>query len=151
MNSFANTLKSCIFANMRNVIIYALICPMKNEIKYIGKTVNLNKRLDRHRRDASKKGRKNKLYSWYKSIINNNHNVNYEIIDIVLESEWSFWEDFYIQYFKYIGCDLKNSQSGGINPTRKPLTEEHKKKISLAQIGIPKRKGWHHTKEHKLK
>ena len=32
-----------------------------------------------------------------------------EIIDEVSESEWEYWEKFYIQYLKYIGCNLTNT------------------------------------------
>lgn len=86
-------------------LIYALIDPRDNQIKYIGKTNNLERRIKEHF-----SYRKNTLCSnWIQSLKNVNMKPIFQIIDEV--ENWQFWEQHYISL--YWGFDLKNHTKGG--------------------------------------
>lgn len=111
------------------VSIYGLIDPISNELRYIGKTVDLNRRYRRHISERylhdSYKDR------WIRKLVDENLKPELLIIDEVSDFEWQFWESSYISYFKSIGCRLTNGTAGGDQP--------------------PTTKGRHHTEESKLK
>jgi hypothetical protein len=91
---------------------------------YIGKTKNSpNLRLNDHRYKKEK-------------------NLNINVIDEVLTSEWKFWEKYYISLFKSWGFKLNNiNDGGGGSKGGYFLTEETKNKISKAN-SKPKPKGF---------
>jgi len=123
---------------MRTVFIYALIEPKLNQIRYIGKTTDINRRLNRHISEIflhdSHKDR------WIRKLVDNNNFPEIEIIDEVDEKEWCYWEKFYISYFKYIGFSLTNSTEGGDEPPStkgRKHTIESKLKMSNTKKGKP--------------
>ena len=129
------------------------------------KTINVNKRYSRTwnpKIEGKKKG------NWIKSLLNQNLKPILEVIDEVSESDWIFWEQYYISLYKSWGFTLLNLTIGGegscghkpSKETRKKksesrlkylskLTREQKeelyKKISLSKTGICR------TKETKQK
>lgn len=117
--------------------IYSLDCPITGEIKYIGKTINIKQRYSQHLRSNEK----TKKYAWIKSLENKGLKPTMSIVDIV-NKDWGFWEDWYIQYYKFLGFDLKNHKSGGAGGC---LSLEVKQKISEKLKGKPK------SEEHKNK
>jgi group I intron endonuclease len=123
---------------MKIVYIYALVDSRDNQIRYIGKTTNVKRRLNRHITERflhdSYKDR------WVRKMLENGNNPQIEIIDEVIENEWVYWEKFYISYFKYIGCNLTNGTHGGDEPPStkgRRHTEESKLKMSQAKKGKP--------------
>ncbi len=97
----------------REVILYTLSCPISGETKYIGKTTySLRKRLMGHIYDSSRRF-KNKNYKWIQSLVKQGLQPDIEILDIVLETEWEYWECFYISLFKTWGFELTNTCTGG--------------------------------------
>jgi hypothetical protein len=91
---------------MAMTVIYGLQDPITKECRYVGKTTQtLPYRMYGHNRYKDGISHKDR---WIKK-------VNPEIfeIDVVDDSEWQYWENFYIQYFKYIGCRLLNLAPGG--------------------------------------
>ena len=80
------------------VYIYTLSDPSTNEIKYCGKTKNINERYKSHLKINSNEGRKKRY--WVKSLIEKNLKPIIEIIDIVDAKRWGFWEKYWI-------CQLK--------------------------------------------
>lgn len=92
------------------VFIYSLEDPITNEIKYIGKTNNLKIRYSNHLCGKDKSYKKN----WITSLKNKNLKPLMKIIDRVPESEWEFWEIFYISLFKSWGFKLVNGSLGGL-------------------------------------
>jgi hypothetical protein len=140
---------------MRKVYIYGLVDKSKNELKYIGKSINPQSRYRKHLQDSNKKiSYKDK---WIYSLLENNNKPELLIIDEVNEDNWVFWEKHYISYYKSIGCKLTNISEGGDNPpnltgrkrtkeeidrisksnTGKKRSEETRKNISLAKKGKP--------------
>jgi len=91
--------------------IYGLFDPLNNELRYVGKTNNIKKRISRH---INEKGITHKI-CWIKSLKKSKQTPIIEIIDKVY-SDWKFWEKWYISYFRSIGCRLTNMTDGGENP-----------------------------------
>ena len=87
--------------------IYTLSDPITNEIRYVGKTINIKERYRKHLENITK--RKTYLYSWMKSL--NNFPIM-EIIDEV-EDDWQFWEQYWISQLKTWGFNLTNLTKGG--------------------------------------
>jgi len=97
------------------ILIYILL---ENETPvYIGKTNEPNRRLREHRMNFSK-------------------DVSLEIIDEVEETEWEFWEKWWIEIFNTWGITLLNRNKGGGGPEYQ--TESAKKLIGDKQRGIKK-------------
>ena len=115
------------------VYIYTLSDPITNEVRYCGKTSRtLKKRLSGHLREK----KVIEKYDWIKNIKNNNLIPIIEIIDEVGDSDWDFWEKYWISQLKTWGFDLLNKTNGGeYSVTGFKHSEESKKKISESQIG----------------
>lgn len=88
--------------------IYALICPLSNQIRYVGKTVSIKTRYSAHLNDNSKSHKS----SWIKSLKTKGLKPNYIILDTV-EKDTSFWEQYWIAQCKAWGFDLVNHTLGG--------------------------------------
>lgn len=108
-------------------IIYKLIDPNTNQIRYIGLTFNdLKQRLKSH---LSEPGKSHKIY-W----INKLKRQGLKPIIESIEGEISTYEIacereiYYIDYFKSIGCDLTNMATGG-NKNKK-MSDETREKMS---------------------
>jgi predicted GIY-YIG superfamily endonuclease len=97
---------------MENTFIYSLSDPITNEIRYIGKTNNIKKRLCTHltKSNLIKKKHKN---NWIKNLLFNNTKPLIEVIDEVPIKVWEYWEKFWISQFKIWGFKLTNSTDGG--------------------------------------
>lgn len=116
--------------------IYSLDCPTTGKIQYIGKTIDLDRRYKQHLRDK----RYNKKCQWIRGLKSNGVKPLMTVLESFDSNEnYNFWEDWYIQYYKYIGFDLKNSKGGGDGGF---LSQETKDKISA------KHKGRKKTAEH---
>jgi len=90
--------------------IYVLIDPRNNEIRYVGKTIQkLHRRLSRHLNHKNKSHKK----SWIDGLKKEGLKPIIDILDVVPEQEWVFWEKYYISLFKTWGFDLLNHTNGG--------------------------------------
>lgn len=138
---------------METVFIYVLIDPKSNQIRYVGKTTNIKRRLRRHIGERflhdSHKDR------WIRKIVDSNVLPEIEIIDEVDKSNWGYWEKFYISYFKSIGCLLTNGTIGGDEPPStkgRKHTVESRLKMSNTKKGKPipwLNNGSERTEEHR--
>jgi len=115
--------------NLRIVYIYALAEPETSNIRYIGKTVNLKDRLNRHFSETSNTYKNN----WLKSL--NGVKPNIIILDICDESNWIEYEQYYISKYKLLGYNLTNHTIGGEGFSGTKLTEQHKLNISNSGKG----------------
>lgn len=116
---------------MDNVFIYSLSDPRDNQIKYIGKAIDPNVRLSYHLRNRNQ-GNTMKN-NWIKYLVNNNLYPTLQILDEVPETEWQFWERYWIAQIKAWGFNLKNGDNGGLGFDR--FNEETKAKISKTLSG----------------
>lgn len=116
-----------------NVNIYTLENSITSEIKYIGKTEKpLPRRLSLHIALSKKtKVSARHLINWIKSLLIENTSPKIELLDIVPENEWQFWEKHYISLFRSWGFDLTNETIGGDggdtfsnNPNKEEIREK---------------------------
>lgn len=124
--------------------IYTLSNPITEEVRYVGKTNNIKRRLSAH----MYKYRNTHKDSWVQSLRINNIIPEICVIDEVSELEWEFWEKHYISLFKSWGFNLTNSSDGGRGISRaSKITRE---KISKNNKG---KKAWNKgirlSEEHK--
>jgi len=94
------------------VFIYTLAHPITKEVRYVGKTNNFHARALTHVSDVNK-GKITHKTNWLKSLFNKGLYAEMELLDEVLESEWIFWERFWINQFKVWGFNLVNHTEGG--------------------------------------
>jgi hypothetical protein len=98
---------------MKTVFIYSLSTLEEPEnIRYIGKADNIKKRLNRHLQSYYLNEGTYKS-NWLKSEIIKGHTPIINLIDEVKESEWEFWEIYWISQFKSWGFKLTNKTDGG--------------------------------------
>ena len=118
------------------VYIYSLKHPITNEVRYIGKTINVKRRYKQHLYDKRNSHKAN----WVRSLRNEGLKPIMEVIEICTDN-WQEREIFWISQFN----NLTNfSKGGGIDYVR-TTTEETRIKISEANKGKSK------TEEHKAK
>ena len=89
--------------------IYALICPMDGEVKYIGKSNNPEKRLKDHLLDF----RCMDLHKaqWVRLLKAQKKRPILVVLDEVDLFDWKFWEEWWCSYFKSLGFTLFNKRS----------------------------------------
>jgi hypothetical protein len=127
------------------IYIYTLKDPISNEIRYIGKTNNIERRFQKHITE-----KRNNTYKeqWISGLKNKGYLPIIEIIDTVPKEDWIFWETWWISLFKSWNFKLTNISIGGEGG---PLSEETKNKIRLSKIGSKGRLGTKNTEESKLR
>ena len=118
------------------VYIYTLEYPEGN-VRYVGKTQDLKTRFCKHLRDAKYSTNSRRL-AWIRSLLNVGEIPCINVLDIVEEKEWAFWEKHYISLIKSWGFDLTNATFGGDGLL---ATEEVKAKISKSC-----KEHWKHNK-----
>ena len=80
--------------------------------------------------------------NWIKSLLNERIKPEIFLLDTIDDSEWIFWEQWYIAYFRGMGCELTNDIRcpGGENPPNHKgshQTQEHITKRTKSLIGKP--------------
>lgn len=98
---------------MEKVFIYMLVDPRNQQVRYIGKAKEPQKRFQRGHRYEKQNTRK---CNWVQSLLKQGLTPLVQIIDEVLFSEWQFWEMHYISLYKSWGFDLTNHTGGGDQP-----------------------------------
>lgn len=112
------------------VYIYELIDPRDMLPKYIGYTVHLRTRyIDHIKSIKARREKYTKKKNWITHLLRNNLYPFINILDKVPENEWSFWEEYWEDVFRYCGFELKNSVKCGRGPRglkRGPKTDKEK-------------------------
>ncbi len=116
---------------MQTTFIYGLICPKTNTIKYIGKADDIKRRLRQHIYQSKYSDNNKNL--WIKNLLKENYKPEIEVIDEVPITDWGYWEDFWIKYYKFLGSQLINEMDGGHGYGKHSL--ETIEKIRQSQIG----------------
>lgn len=93
------------------VFIYTLEHPITNEVRYIGKTKNPKMRFHNHCNKLHNE--KTHKRNWINSLKKENLKPIMKILDEIEESEWKYWEKFWIEQFRQWGFNLVNHTSGG--------------------------------------
>jgi len=97
---------------MEAINIYILIDPVTKEVRYVGKTTNIKKRFNKHLNESRKSTTSHKK-AWIKSLLKKNLKPEMEIIDVVNNDEWKFWERYWIEQMIAWGFKLTNETIGG--------------------------------------
>lgn len=111
------------------MFIYSLSDPISRNIRYIGKTNNIKKRLINHLKDKSNCHRTN----WISSLKSKKLIPIIDILEECSEEEVDDLERYYISQYKSWGYDLTNSTSGGDGGY--VFTDEVKQKMSQQRKG----------------
>ena len=131
------------------ITIYGLSDPNNELIRYIGKTINMNKRYRQHICESLAGKRKSKKNSWLNSLLIKGVNPKVHIIDVVSDDNGNYYERSYIKLFKSAGCNLLNMTQGGDGGAMNP---DVSKKAGLLRRGKPSNKiGIPLTTEQKIK
>ncbi|PCI27771.1 hypothetical protein COB55_05180 [Candidatus Wolfebacteria bacterium] len=97
----------------KTVVIYTLSDPIDNKPRYVGKTEKTQKRRLIIHIAESKRGATTHKCNWIRKVLNERRKPIIEIIDMVPECEWKFWETYWISQMKEWGFKLTNGTLGG--------------------------------------
>ena len=117
---------------MKQVYIYVLK-DTENNIRYVGKTINVKRRLHSHIAEAKLNKSKRYVLNWVRQLLSDNKKPVLEVIEICNESNWKEREIYWINYYKELIpnlCNLCDGGTGGL--TKENLTQEQllkKKKV----------------------
>ena len=97
------------------IVIYGVVDPRNQELRYVGKTVKYADRCQEHIKSKGNTHRER----WFTTLRNCNVRPEFFILEETSLEEWRESEAFWIGYFKSLGCRLVNSTAGGegITPT----------------------------------
>jgi hypothetical protein len=98
---------------MEIIYIYALIDPITNDIRYIGKSNNVEKRFKKHMYDSLKNKKKTHKERWIFKLKEKNLIPSLIILKETTNNEYEYWEEYYIKYYKSLGCKLTNYDEQG--------------------------------------
>lgn len=119
---------------MQPVYVYTL--SEGDDVRYVGVTRLLEDRKRQHlfKRDGTIKAK------WVGSLAQRGKLPDFDVIDTVDESDWQFWESFWIQQFRGWGYRLVNADNGGLGRVRN--TPELAAKIAQTLKGRPQPVHW---------
>ena len=96
---------------MKTYYIYTLKDPITNQIRYIGKTTNIQKRYYHHCSLSCCNRENTHRSSWIKSLLIKKVKPIIEVIDTT--TNWQEKEIYWIKYYKSLNTDLCNHTLGG--------------------------------------
>ena len=113
------------------IYIYSLKDPRDYQIKYIGKTIDIDRRKKEHNQiHRNKKSKKN---SWIIHLIKNGMQPIMEVLEECKESDWVERERYWIRYYNELGFNLKNMTLGGESNDGYVFTKEDRLEQSKSQ------------------
>jgi len=134
---------------MANAVVYAIVDPVSNQIRYIGQTVNFSKRKSGHCRTAITHRSKARVYIWLRSLYNKSIEPEFLILEECSVEMLDELEIFYMNYFKMLGCNLVNTTEGGKSRRGFTHSKETKEKLSIAMKGNSWNKGKKLSEKHR--
>lgn len=109
---------------MKKAYIYCLK-DTEGNIRYIGKTINIKKRLSSHINEAKRGKSRRHVCHWIKQLITNNQLPIIEIIEVCDDSNWQEKEIYWINHYRAILDKLCNNANGGLGGSgKKNYTKE---------------------------
>jgi group I intron endonuclease len=95
---------------MKIVYIYSLTDPETEQMRYVGKSINLKKRFSQHLRRSPK--RNHHCANWIKSLLKKNLQPKLDVIEEATEDNWKEREIYWIAFYRE-RYDLTNISEGG--------------------------------------
>ena len=110
----------------RPTSIYICCDPTTNEARYVGKTVDsVSRRIKQH---LNRKGKTHRN-RWFAKVVN----PLFFVVEVVpAGGDWAEAERFWIEYLRFMGCDLVNSTSGGEGLVGYKFTPEQLERVKAA-------------------
>lgn len=94
--------------------IYGLYNSFSDEIRYIGKTNNIKRRLSEHIQEAkSNKYNHFPKNRWILKTLASNGKINIKILETTDDASWPEREKYWIKYYKNISSNILNISEGG--------------------------------------
>lgn len=117
-------------------IIYKLVDPVTDEVRYVGKTCkSIRERLQCHIATARRKHHRHVCY-WINSLTKSGLSPSaYEIETVPDDQDWVAREKFWISHYRDAGARLTNHTDGGEGLSGHIASEETRRKISAAHKG----------------
>jgi len=130
-------------------VIYVLLEPDTNNVRYVGKAVNLYTRIRNHYKPSRLIDKTHKN-NWLNNLLNEGKYVKVNVVEQLDDEKLlNEAEKKWIKHYKDLGCDLTNGTEGGDGGKMSPesiekmkskkigvkLSEEHKQKISEGNKG----------------
>jgi group I intron endonuclease len=116
------------------IYIYTLKDPRDYQVKYIGKTIDVNRRLKEHTKPYNLKTNSLKN-NWLKHIIGLGHYPIMEILEECNKLNWEEKERYWINYYRELGFDLKNMTNGGEGTDGAVMSDDFKLNLSKKRKG----------------
>lgn len=162
-----------------SAFIYTLSDPRTNQVRYVGKTFDLQMRFYQHL-SCARRNFKARVYFWIRALLKSGVSPVMEVIEVFPEDDTPSWEQaerFWIETLRFYGCNLTNLDSGDGSgrrasmSTRLKIGAHSKKRVhsaaTRAKIGasckarmteaakehlrqVAKTLNFHHTDEMKL-
>jgi hypothetical protein len=127
-------------------VVYGLIDPRNGELRYVGKTTHGFRRIREHWTPSKMRAAiKRRSAKWVAGLLKHGLKPEVEILEAD-PADLAAAEQFWIAYFRFVGCNLTNHTAGGEGVSGWSPSEETRRKISAARKGRP---GQPHTEEHK--
>ncbi len=105
------------------VYIYGLRCPLSGAIRYVGKTVNVARRLNAHLNAAKNSKETHHRYTWLRRVIAAGMRPTIEVLREVSEGEdWQTAEREMIAEYSKVTLALTNSTEGGEGLVNIPIS-----------------------------
>ena len=114
--------------------IYILKNPDTQEIRYVGKTINVKRRYYQHTNLKIQQKAKTHVSNWLLSLLENNKKPIIEIVEEI-DINWEEREIYWISFYKQQGYKLCNIAEGGKGCLGYIPSEEHRKKQSISMKG----------------
>lgn len=115
--------------NYHRTTIYGLVDPRTNELRYVGKSNNVENRYISHLYEGAGGTHK---HNWVLNVQRSGHEPELIILEIVDRRFWKTAEMWWIEYFRFLGARLTNTTKGGDGLTGMRHSKESRKKMSDA-------------------
>ena len=113
----------------RLVFIYGISDPLVGKIRYIGRSINSQARLNQHMADA-RRGKKTALCDWIRKLLAAGRTPEVMGIARTDEANWHCTERAFIVTYRRAGIPLLNHAIGGRGAVQERLSIEHRAAIS---------------------
>lgn len=114
----------------KKVYIYILSDSFRSNIRYVGKTNSLKRRLSDHKKEINYKNKKSSKHKWFREVYSKGGDIFINVLEEVRESNWIKKEIYWISEIgkKY---KLTNTSKGGCGSDGSPI--KHKEKFEIVR------------------